>query len=265
MPPLPETQSIPSLSALYHHPAMYDAVRPLDRELALMIDRELAAHLEGEKQRIFDPACGPGRWLGHFVDRGWKVAGNDLSESMVQTAAANLGDACIELTQRDMRDLCFSRGPFDAAVEPSGVLSELPTEEDFVQHLVSVGAHLRSGGVYVLVTLIDDDPRREVEDSLLHHVELEFDHTRVVGAYRLLERVPRVGWRIRRSVRVWNSHPMEEIADEYTLRATSIAQVYESARDAGFVPLAVRCAEEGEELSPDRPWMGECVFVLRKP
>jgi hypothetical protein len=69
---------------------------------------------------------------------------------MVDEARAALAPYSAELVRGDMRALRFSSGPFDAAVEVSGVISELPSDEAFLAMLDSVAACLRRGGVFLL-------------------------------------------------------------------------------------------------------------------
>jgi len=100
-----------------------------------------------------DPACGPATWLLPFAGDSIHLAGNDLSGEMVHLARQRLNGHRGEIIQGDMFDLKFATGPFDAALEVSGAISQLLDNASLLQFLQSVAAHTRTGGL-VLVTLI---------------------------------------------------------------------------------------------------------------
>ncbi len=252
------------LASLYEHADFYDAVRPVDEDLATLIENELREVASPSPGRLFDPACGPGRWLARFASGGWEVAGNDLSASMLAAAAAHLGDAYLELTRCDMRALSFTRGPYDAAVEPSGVVCELD-DEGLVAHLASAAQNLRSGAAYLVVLLVDDDPAQRVDELLYRHSAQLADGRTATATYALLDRAPLDRWLVRRTIRVEGALAHEEVSDEYALRVRSIDAVHELARHAGLEPASVRCCETGASLRAGQPWVGECLFALRVP
>ncbi len=251
------------LAALYAHPDLYDALRPVDAVVAHWVHVELDAIAPRKGERIFDPACGPGGWLERFATRGLLVAGNDLSVEMLGAARARLGASCLELTNRDMRDLAFASAPFDLAVEPSSVLSELDAC-GLRTHLASVASQLRTGGHYVMMGLVDDRPEQPV-DPLLFETAVDLpDGGRISGGYRLLERIPRDHWSIERSVHSVHKGAPRDVVDRYVLHARTIPAIFHMAEEAGFEPLRVRCSETGALVAPDEPWVSDCLFVLRK-
>ncbi len=250
------------LATLYEHAEFYDAVRPVDDDLANLIENQLREMTS--PGRLFDPACGPGRWLARFASGGWKVAGNDLSPSMLRAAAATLGDGCLELTRCDMRALSFAQGPYDAAVEPSGVVCELD-DEGLVQHLRSAGRNLRSGAAYLVVLLIDDLPEQHVDELLYERAAQLADGRTASAKYTLLDRTPFDRWLVRRTIRVEGAGGAEQVSDEYALRVRSIEAIDALASEAGLELAGVRCAETGAVLQRDQRWVGECLFALRVP
>lgn len=253
------------LASLYEHAEFYDAVRPVDEDLAILIENELREVGTPSPGRLFDPACGPGRWLARFASGGWEVAGNDLSQSMLQAAAAHLGDGCLELTRYDMRALRFARGPYDAAVEPSGVVSELD-DDGLVEHLRSAALNLRAGAAYLVVLLVDDDPDQHVPEVMYEHSAKLSDGRTATATYRLLDRAPFDRWLVRRTIRVRgevNGH--QEVSDDYALRVRPIETVHALAARAGLEPISVRCCETGALVAPGQTWVGECLFALRVP
>lgn len=86
------------------------------------------------------------------------------------------------------------------------------------------------------------------------------------GEHRLLERVPRERWRMRRAVRVREPGGVERtVVDEYTPHMRPIEIVVEHARCAGYEPALIRCADTGALLAPGQPFVGEALFVLHVP
>ncbi|MCZ7683584.1 MAG: hypothetical protein M5U28_34350 [Sandaracinaceae bacterium] len=173
---------------------------------------------------------------------------------MLAAAAAHLGDAYLELTRCDMRALSFTRGPYDAAVEPSGVVCELD-DEGLVAHLASAGQNLRSGAAYLVVLLVDDDPAQRVDELLYRHSAQLADGRTATATYALLDRAPLDRWLVRRTIRVEGALAHEEVSDEYALRVRSIDAVHELARRAGLAPASVRCCETGG-VAARRPALG---------
>jgi ubiquinone/menaquinone biosynthesis C-methylase UbiE len=95
---------------------------------------------------VVDCGMGPGRLLAELDQRGWSVAGIDVSGEMVSLACARLPEAADRLLQGRMESLPFSSGSFDAAV-CTGVLEYV---EDVPRALSEVDRVLRRGGVFVV-------------------------------------------------------------------------------------------------------------------
>jgi SAM-dependent methyltransferase len=104
----------------HHHPTVVDYFRsqPLAdgydehfRETALFrYDLDFIEENAGQPGRMLDLGCGTGRHLEHFARRGWQVVGVDLSEPMLQRAAAKLGrldPGGWQLYRADILDLGF--------------------------------------------------------------------------------------------------------------------------------------------------------------
>jgi SAM-dependent methyltransferase len=143
---------------LYDFPELYDALRAADDETQALIREVLAAVFPGGVRSLMDPACGPGNWLAPFAAPGVHLAGNDLSERMVALAREKLPDA--EILHGDMRDLRFTTGPFDVALEAAGTACMLREASDFEALLATVESHVRPGGL-VLLTIFFPEPDQE--------------------------------------------------------------------------------------------------------
>jgi SAM-dependent methyltransferase len=97
----------------------------------------LAERIDGRS--VLEPACGSGRMLAAFADRGFEVAGLDTSEPMLEIARRRLGGRGLLVTA-DMTDFDLGRG-FDGAVCPINTLLHL-TPSQFGRHLVCVARHV---------------------------------------------------------------------------------------------------------------------------
>lgn len=121
-----------------------DAIRnPLWIRMAIvmgMLDRERQAG------NILDCGMGPGRLLVELAQRGWSVAGIDVSGEMVARARNRLPASADRLVQGSIESLPFPTESFDAAVA-TGVLEYV---DDLPRALAEVTRVLRPGGVFVI-------------------------------------------------------------------------------------------------------------------
>lgn len=140
--------------SLYHYPDLYAALRAPDPVTLRGARAAVATHLRGEWRSVMDPACGPANWLLPFAIDDLFVAGNDIHPEMVARARRVLGHRPSEIIQGDMRDLRFTRGPFDVVIELAGTCSQLDPD-DFAAHLRSVAAHLREGGLFLMTLFFE--------------------------------------------------------------------------------------------------------------
>src|SRR5437867_12158490 len=91
MEPLEERSAPRSPLPLYQSPEIYDVAFGWDLAMELdFIESCLARHVPGPVERILEPACGTGRILAAFAQRGYEVAGYDLRPEMVAYAAAKV-------------------------------------------------------------------------------------------------------------------------------------------------------------------------------
>ena len=93
-----------------------------------LVDRALAFVPRGA--RVLDVPCGYGRVMQHLYARGYRVAGADLSEAMLELARANLAacGASVELERQDLLALRYGERSFDALI-CFRVFHHLPDEE----------------------------------------------------------------------------------------------------------------------------------------
>lgn len=136
--------------SLYEFPEIYDSLRTPPESTFHRVFETICHHLGRTPECVMDPACGPATWLAHFARRGVAVAGNDISPAMVESAVRKCGPQARELIIGDMRDLQFTRGPFDVTFELSGTCGMLANEDNFRRFLRTVSRHTASGGLLLM-------------------------------------------------------------------------------------------------------------------
>jgi SAM-dependent methyltransferase len=98
-------------------------------------------------QSVLDIACGSGRHLLAFAERGASVTGIDLSETLLGEARKlfSRSDHAARLQQGDMRELGF-QAEFDGATMWFTSFGYFATAADDLRALKSLAAAIRSGG-----------------------------------------------------------------------------------------------------------------------
>ncbi|MCP3915864.1 MAG: class I SAM-dependent methyltransferase [bacterium] len=164
----------------YDTPLYYDLVFDVDtHEQADFLEALHAEYARGSgKRRVLEPACGSGRLMSELAARGWSVAGNDLSQPMLDFARERLAASGYagQLTRADMADF-KTRGKFDLAHCLVSTFKYLLTEDAARGHLESVARALRPGGIYVLGFHLTDYARSKRSRE---RWVVEEDGTRVV-------------------------------------------------------------------------------------
>lgn len=140
------------------------------------LDAMLAAGVRSGRERVLDLGCGAGHTALAFAERTQEVVAFDLTEAMLEQAAAlarERGLANLRLEQGDVSALPFGDGAFDV------VTSRLSAH-----HYTDPGAALREaarvlapGGLFLLSdTIAPEDPAR---DTFLNCFELLRDSSHV--------------------------------------------------------------------------------------
>jgi SAM-dependent methyltransferase len=101
-------------------------------------------------RRVLDIACGTGPHLIRLAERGYQMAGLDLSASNIEFLGQRLEakGRPAELVVGDMTDFTLAR-PVDAAICMQDSQGHLLTNEQIVAHFRAVANALRPGGLYV--------------------------------------------------------------------------------------------------------------------
>jgi SAM-dependent methyltransferase len=101
-------------------------------------------------RRVLDIACGTGPHLTRLADRGYAMAGLDLSRANIDFLRERLAakDQSAELVVGDMTRFRLKR-PVDAAICMQDSQGHLLTNELLIAHLRAVAKSVRRGGLYV--------------------------------------------------------------------------------------------------------------------
>ena len=107
-----------------------------------------------EAQSILDLGCGTGRHDTCLAEAGYRIAGIDLSESMIALAEDRRKEQRPELQDRlsfqvgDIRQIHLDE-KFDAVISLFHVISYLPENADIQKTFDNVCRHLRPGGLFL--------------------------------------------------------------------------------------------------------------------
>ena len=96
---------------------------------------------------LLDIGCGTGRHAGLLAQKGFKVHGVDISETMLESAARNFGDK-VSFSLGDIRNLNLSK-TFDLVTSLFHVMSYQTTNEDLEASFCSVYNHLNPNGYFI--------------------------------------------------------------------------------------------------------------------
>lgn len=96
---------------------------------------------------ILDIGCGTGKHAGLLADKGYKVCGVDVSETMLESALRNFGDK-VNFSKGDIRYLSLNK-TFEVITSLFHVMSYQIRNEDLEASLMSVYNHLESGGYFI--------------------------------------------------------------------------------------------------------------------
>ena len=101
---------------------------------------------------VLNLGCGTGKHDFLLAEKGYEVAGVDMSEDMLAIANAQLTtlnlQSAIQFTQGDIRTIRLSR-TFDVIISLFHVMSYQPTNADLRAVFATVKAHLNEGGIFI--------------------------------------------------------------------------------------------------------------------
>jgi SAM-dependent methyltransferase len=140
------------LESWYDHPEWFEIGFEKDtRREADFFEKAFERWCPFEVQRFFEPACGSGRIVVEMAERGYDVAGFDLSEPSLEYLRNRLRREKLkaDVFNADMTNFQM-KGKWDAASCTFNSFRHLTTEEQARGQLECVAKSLRSGGLYFL-------------------------------------------------------------------------------------------------------------------
>jgi len=224
-----------------------------------VLDRLLAAH---GARRILDAACGTGRHAIALAQRGYQVAGADLSGAMVARARENAAAAgvAVPFEQAGLGDLSPRfPGPYDAVLCLGHSLPHLLSAAAVAGALADFARLLRPAGLLLLQNRNDErflaqgqrilplSAHREGEEEWLFLRFLDLEPQRITFHMVTLHR-DAAGWQQRVSATTHRPLPQAEL--EAALQAAGFGQVdfygswnlepFERAQSGDLVAVAQR-------------------------
>ncbi len=135
------------------------------REVAPRIESfYLGTHLGGQESSLLDVCCGTGQLAAHFLERGFRVTGIDLSKAMLAHARRNNAAQVEAGRARFVRAdaACFTvEGRFGLAVSTFDALNHLPDEQALAGCFRSVHAAVLPRGMFVFDLTTESGLRRK--------------------------------------------------------------------------------------------------------
>lgn len=114
------------------------------------IDSLLKQYRIGDVKTILDVGCGTGGHALLLAEKGYIVTGVDISENMLSIAKdkSKKMKVDVDFFQADACDFNLNN-KFDAIISMFAVMGYQTTNEGFESALLSVGNHLRPGGLFI--------------------------------------------------------------------------------------------------------------------
>jgi SAM-dependent methyltransferase len=135
---------------MYRAPRLYEIAFDMNRKQEVdFLVHAFKRYARRPVRRVLDIACGTGPHLVRLADRGYQMAGLDLSPQNIGFLRSRLAERGHrgELMVGDMTDFRLAR-PVDAAICMQDSQGHLLTNEQLLAHLRCVGRALRRGGLY---------------------------------------------------------------------------------------------------------------------
>ena len=114
------------------------------------LEKIFEEYASGKIRTILDLGCGTGGHALILAEKGYKVAGIDLSQEMLEIARKKAKERKlnIEFTPGDIRNIELNQ-KFDAAISMFAVISYRITNEDLISTFKAALKHLKRNGLFI--------------------------------------------------------------------------------------------------------------------
>ena len=142
----------------YEHPGLYDALFADETgPESDFIEAIVRRHGPTLDRTLLEPACGTGRLVAEMANRGWKVTGFDLSETMLGFASRRLRRRKLHADLRVDCMTSFDVGcNFDVACNMLSTIRLLLSASAVESHLKRVADALKCRGLYIFTLPLTD-------------------------------------------------------------------------------------------------------------
>ncbi len=250
--------------SVYDHPSYYDVLfnSTWKREYDFLLNT-FKAHASIPVKRVFEPACGTGRFLWRLAKDGFEVSGLDLNRKSVAfcnqrmrrhgfSDAAFYGDIAIDLRLEK---------PIDVAFNLVSSFCHLTGEKQAENHLRLVADALKPGGLYLLGFHLKPRgiPECESESWNCRRGSLQLrSHLKTVH-WDPKKRTEMIEFRITAETPNKTVH----LLDRFPFRTYTLEQFRKTLREVGSFELVATYDFSFEPLELDT-LSEDVVFVLRK-
>lgn len=154
-------------TSVYDNPFYYDVAfsfRDISREVNFL-EKCIEKFSKTKVKRVLDIGCGPSPYMVDLTKRGYAFTGLDLSKPMLDYSLekAKKSGIKIETIHADMQNF-KAKEQFDFAFCMLGSVTA-ESSEDFLSHLDSVAACIKSGGLYLIDGAVQFDWTRLGNES----------------------------------------------------------------------------------------------------
>jgi len=226
---------------------------------ARYVDGLIRKHVP-DPSSVLELGCGTGRYTREFARLGYAVRGVDLSTEMIDESRKTPCDG-VSFSCGDMRSLRLGKR-FDAVVALFHVLSYQTTDEDVRSALITVGEHLKSGGVAVLDFWYGPavlSQRPEVRFKEVSDASIEVSR---IAIPVLHDDINVVDVNYRAFIKEKSSGRIDELRECHRMRYFFYAEIKRFIQEAGMTFLTMN-AWMSEAAPNEESWAAVAVGQLR--
>ena len=216
-------------------------------------------------RQMYEPGCGGGRLVVELIRRGYEVSACDSSQQSIAFLQSQL-----EIHETDSQ-ICVgdmtsfrTQSPIDLAYCMVNTFRHLLSEEAARQHLQSIAANLKPGGIYILGLHLMP-PDADEEDSEQWTVESDQLTVEVFLEVMKFSRETRLE-QVRFELNIQDGNERKKLDTTYTLRlylAEQMRELLASVPELELCDVYDFCYEIDEPLALNDE-LGDTVLILRK-